>query len=81
MGSMLSITGKFDVMIVMMPDGASLRLLMASEIIAIEFERKPTVALKPMRIKFAQMLMRLVLTTTFSRWGFMMFIMTLWCRV
>ena len=67
MGSMLSITSKFDVMIVMMLDGTSLRLLMASEIIAMEFERKPMVTLKPTRIKFAQMLMRLVLTTTFSR--------------
>ena len=31
MGSMLSITGKFDAMNVMMLDRASLRLLMASE--------------------------------------------------
>ena len=50
---------------------ASLKLLTASVMIAIELDMKPTVALKPTRTRFARMLMMLVLTTVCSRRFFM----------
>ena len=54
-------------MMVMILDRASLRLLMASVMMAMEFDMKPTRALNPTRIKFAMMQIILVLMTVFSR--------------
>ena len=54
-------------MMVMMLDKASLRLLTASVMIAMEFDIKPTRALKATSIRFAMILMILVLMTVCSR--------------
>ena len=59
---------------VTMLDRASLRLLMASEMIAMEFDIKPTVALKPTKMRLARILMILVLITVDSRLVFMIVI-------
>ena len=51
--------------IVMMHDNASLVLFIASEIIAIELESKPTKALNPAKTMFAIILIMLVLLQLF----------------
>ena len=58
--------------IVMMLDRASLKLLTASVMMAMEFDMKPTAALKPTRTRFARMLRMLVLITVDSRLDFFM---------
>ena len=57
----------------MILDKASLKLLTASVIIAIELDMKPTVVLKPTRTRFARMLRMLVLMTMDSRLDFILF--------
>lgn len=59
-------------MIVIMLDKASLKLLTASVMMAIELDMKPTVALKPTRTRFAKMLRMLVFITVDSRLDFFM---------
>ena len=59
-------------MMVIMLDKASLKLLTASVMMAIELDMKPTVALKPTRTRFAKMLRMLVFITVDSRLDFFM---------
>ena len=54
----------------MMLDNASLVLFIASEMMAIEFESKPTNALNPAKTMFAIILITLVLIIVFSRLSF-----------
>ena len=51
---------------VMTDDSASVRLLTASSVIAIELVKKPTIALNAARSTFAKMPITLVLTIVFS---------------
>ena len=60
-------------MMVMMLERASLRLLTASVMMAMELDMKPTAALKPTRTRFARMLRMLVLMTVDSRLDFILF--------
>ena len=60
-------------MIVMMLERASLKLLTASVMMAMELDMKPTAALKPTRTRFARMLRMLVLMTMDSRLDFILF--------
>lgn len=60
-------------MMVMMLERASLRLLTASVMMAMELDMNPTVALKPTRTRFARMLRMLVLMTMDSRLDFILF--------
>ncbi len=59
--------------IVMILDKASLKLLTASVMMAMELDMNPTVALKPTRTRFARMLRMLVLMTVDSRLDFILF--------
>lgn len=59
-------------MMVMMLERASLRLLTASVMMAMELDMKPTAALKPTRRRLARMLRMLVLMTVDSRLDFFM---------
>ena len=57
---------------VTMLEGVSLRLFTASEMMAMELDIKPTVALKPTKMRLARILMMLVLITVDSRFLFIM---------
>lgn len=57
----------------MMLERASLKLLTASVMMAMELDMNPTVALKPTRTRLAKMLRMLVLMTVDSRLDFILF--------
>ena len=54
-------------MMLMMLERASLKLLIVSEIMAMEFAMKPTKALKPTKTRLARILITLVFMTVNSR--------------
>lgn len=59
-------------MMVMILERASLRLLTASVMMAMELDMKPITALNPTRTRLARMLMILVFTTVDSRLDFIL---------
>lgn len=59
-------------MMVMILERASLKLLIASAMMAMELDMKPIAALKPTRTRLARMLRMLVLMTVDSRLDFFM---------